>query len=111
METKRRRNDGNPYGVSVVGDGISLPDYANFKSICDEVGKELGLNGKEVYKIYGRFIDRSLSMLLPEPDLRTVTDESLLTPKRSFSIPFIGVAEVTRKSLAHFRKMFKLTNK
>lgn len=102
-----RKRDFNPYGIAEVGDKKLFPDYENFKHLCREVGKEVGLPGEEVYKIYSRFVDRSVQMLFPEPDLCALTDEQLLHPRRVFQIPYVCRAEVTKKSLNHFRMMMK----
>jgi hypothetical protein len=104
----KRKCDFNPYGIAEVGDKKLFLDYENFKHLCSEVGKELGLSGDEIYRIYSRFVDRSVQMLLPEPDLNSLTDEQLLTPRRVFQIPYVCRAEVTRKSLNHFRMIMKV---
>ena len=101
----KRKHDFNPYGIAEVGERRVFVDYENFKQLCADVGKELGLSGDDVYQIYSRFVDRSVQMLLPESDIRNTTDEQLLTPRRAFQIPYVCKAEITRKSLNHFRMM------
>lgn len=101
--TKRRSSD--RYEAFDGGERIPLPDYAMFYKACDEVGKELGIPGNEIARIYKGFIAQSLCMMFPEGNPRDISDEKLLSPRRIIHIPKIASLEVTERSLWHWHKV------
>ena len=101
--TKRRSSD--RYEAFDCGERIPLPDYAMFYKACDEVGKELGISGNEIARIYKDFIAQSLYMMFPEGNPRDISDEKLLSPRRIMHIPKIASLEVTERSLWHWHKV------
>jgi hypothetical protein len=76
-----------------------------FNSICSDVAYPLGLSAKDVRDLYVEFIDHSVGAALPEDRPRDLTDEQLLNPRRIIRIPKVASLEVTRKSLAHWRRV------
>ena len=102
---KGRKRRTEKYSVFEGGERIPTPDYAVFNSICSDVAYPLGLSAKDVRDLYVEFIDHSVGAALPEDRPRDLTDEQLLNPRRIIRIPKVASLEVTRKSLAHWRRV------
>lgn len=103
--SKRRGSD--RYSVFDSGDPIPRPDLSMFKQVCRDAAQELGMDWKEVYRLYKLYVYYSLKMAFPEDNPRDLTDDDLLNPRRIITIRGICTAEVTESSLWGFRQMQK----
>lgn len=102
MKGSRRRSS-DRWAAFDGGEHIPVPDFAVFRSVCDDVGKKLGIKGSEVYRLYKAYISCSVELLFPENKPGELTDEELLTPRRRIQIPHVASLEVTENSLRRWR--------